>query len=161
MPDNSPDRDGPRLDSAQVATRLGVTVSTVYKLRAERRGFPGPVSYDGRSPMYAASAIEEYVRARSTRQPSDRGRRPRVVAAGAVDADIFPERLRALIQSGAGLPAIGSQADLIARLNLNVVTFGERMRGRTRWKDAELHVIAELLDIDVTDANDIVDQARS
>lgn len=161
MPGDTPDLNGPRLDSAQVAARLGVTVGTVYKLRAARQGFPNPVGYSGRSPLYAASAIEEYVVARSLRSPSDRGRRPRVVAAGTVDTGVFAERLRDRIKSGAGRSSVRSQADLIARLGLNIATFGERMRGRTRWKESELQLIADVLDMDVTDANDFVNRGRT
>ena len=161
MPANRSDLDNARLDSAQVAARLGVTIGTVYKLRSEQRGFPKPVGYAGPSPLYAASAIEDYIVARSTRRPSDRGRRPRIVADGVIDASVFPERLRERIRSGAGAPQVSTQAELVARLGLNVVSFGERMRGRTRWKQPELDVIEQLLKMDVTDANDINDQTRA
>lgn len=160
MPDGGHDQDGVRMTSAQVAARLGITVGSVYKLRTGRRGFPQPVGYSGASPMFAADAIEEYVRSRSDRQPSDRGRRPRMVAEGAIDSTLFAERLRARIQSGAGRPGIATQADLIARLGLNIVTFGHRMRGRTRWKSGELEIVADVLGMDTADANDAVDAAR-
>ena len=73
----------------------------------------------------------------------------------------FAERLRAAIADGAGAPEVPTQAALLDLLGLNVVTFGERMRGRTRWTDAELEVIRRTLGVDTTDANEVVDRARA
>ncbi|MDZ5146317.1 helix-turn-helix transcriptional regulator [Microbacterium testaceum] len=149
------------LTSEQVAARLSVTVESVYKLRTEDEKFPAPTRYSGRSPLYAAAAIDAFVKQRSKREPSARGRRPRLVTSDAVDRSQFPERLRESIASGAGGDSLTTQADLIAELGLNTVTFGQRMRGRTRWKDSELTHIAEKLGVDTTDANAVVDAARS
>lgn len=149
------------LDSVQVAARLGISVEAVYKLRSQHESFPHPERYDGRSPLYSTSAIEEFMARRSNRAPSSSGRRPRVLQAGAVDSSVFAERLRQRIADGAGAPAIATQAQLIELLGLNVVTFGQRMRGRTRWKDSELEIIGEKLGLDVSDANDVVNAARA
>lgn len=149
------------LDSTQVAKRLLVTVGTVYKLRAEDKSFPKPVRFRGVSPMYDSDSIDAYIEQRSEREPSARGRRPRLVAPGAVDESVFAERLRRSIAAGDGAPSVRTQADLIELLGLNSITFGQRMRGRTRWKDAELALIAEHLQVDVVDANEVVDAARA
>lgn len=149
------------LDSAQVAARLSVTIGTVYKLRTENEAFPSPVRYQGRSPLYSPAAIDTFIAQRSTREPSARGRRPRLTLPHSVDKDQFSERLRERIAAGAGTPSVTTQADLISILGLNSVTFGQRMRGRTRWQDAELSVIADRLDLDVTDANAALDAARA
>ncbi|HCS60131.1 MAG TPA: DNA-binding protein [Microbacterium sp.] len=149
------------LDSAQVAARLSVTIGTVYKLRTEDEAFPSPVRYRGRSPLYSPAAIDAFIAQRSTREPSARGRRPRLTLPDSVDKAQFSERLRDRIATGAGTPSVTTQADLIAILDLNSVTFGQRMRARTRWKDTELAVIADRLDMDVTDANAALDAARA
>lgn len=149
------------LDSAQVAKRLEVQVGTVYKLKATDPAFPRPVNFAGPSPLYSSSDIDRYVEGRSHRAPSARGRRPRTLAPDVVDESVFAERLRAQIRAGAGEPDVTSQADLIELLGLNSITFGQRMRGRTRWADRELEIIAELLDVDVADANAVVDAARA
>lgn len=149
------------LDSVQVAARLGISVGAVYKLRTQNESFPHPERYSGRSPLYSAAAIDKFMTRRSTREPSSSGRRPRLIPPGVVDTSMFSERLRQSIADGAGAPEISTQAQLIDRLGLNVVTFGQRMRGRTSWKDSELDTISELLGIDVKDANDVVNTARA
>lgn len=149
------------LDSTQVAARLGISVGAVYKLRTQNDLFPHPERYDGRSPLYSADAVEKFIARRSAREPSSSGRRPRLIAPGTVDTNTFSERLRQHIADGAGAPDVTTQAQLINLLSLNVVTFGQRMRGRTRWKDAELAIISERLGIDVSDANDIVNARRT
>lgn len=149
------------LDSVQVATRLGISVGAVYKLRTQNDLFPRPERYSGRSPLYAATAIDEFIARRSKREPTSSGRRPRLIPPGVVDSSVFAERLRRSIADGAGAPTITTQAQLIEELGLNVVTFGQRMRGRTRWKDAELDFISEHLGLNVSDANDVVNAARA
>lgn len=149
------------LDSVQVAARLGISVGAVYKLRTQNESFPHPERYSGRSPLYSAAAIDEFITRRSTRDPSSSGRRPRLISPGVVDANVFAERLRQNIADGTGAPAITTQAQLIELLGLNVVTFGQRMRGRTSWKDSELDIISERLGVDVSDANDVVNAARA
>lgn len=144
------------LTSAEVAERLEVDITRVYKLRAEnQRGgnnFPHPRAYQGRSPLYAATDVDAYISERSRRTPSSRGRLPRVREASSIDVDNFPSRLRDAIRSGAGAPEITTQRDLIELLGLNTVTFGQRMRERTRWKPSELELIEKRLQIDTTDA---------
>lgn len=149
------------LDSAQVAQRLAVTIGTVYKLRTEDPNFPRPARYNGRSPLYDAASIDGYISQRSARTPAQRGRRPRRQAHSSIDPTSFAERLRASITAGDGEPDITSQVDLIRMLGLNTVTFGERMRSRTRWKQGELELIAQRLGMSTEDANAIVDAARS
>lgn len=149
------------LDSTQVAKRLEVKVGTVYKLKTTDPTFPKPVSFAGPSPLYSSSDIDRYVEGRSHRAPSARGRRPRTLSPDVVDESVFAERLRTQIRAGVGEPGVMSQADLIELLELNSITFGQRMRGRTRWTDRELEIIAGLLDVDVADANAVVDAARA
>lgn len=149
------------LDSVQVAARLGISVGAVYKLRTQNDLFPRPERYSGRSPLYSSVAIDEFMTRRSNRGPSTSGRRPRLVPAGVVDTSVFAERLRQSIADGAGAPEITTQAQLIDMLGLNVVTFGQRMRGRTSWKDSELEFISKRLAVDVSDANDVVNAARA
>lgn len=155
------DADDALLDSAQVADRLKVKIGTVYKLKATDPAFPKAASFNGPSPQYWLSDVDQYVEGRSRRSPSARGRRPRLLAPDAIDASVFAERLRAQIKAGAGLPDVRTQADLIRVLGLNSITFGQRMRGRTRWADRELTVIADRLHVDVTDANAVVEAARA
>lgn len=152
-----------RLTSAEVADKMQVKVGWVYKLRVEARhretGFPNPVAFNGRSPLFSEAAIDAYIAGRAEREPSSRGRPPRTEI-GAPD-ETFAGRLRRAIAAGEGRPDVPTQAALIALLDLNVVTFGERMRGRTRWTTAELTRIHELVGVDVDDANDVVDATRA
>lgn len=152
--------DSELLDSAQVAKRLDVTVGRVYKLRVGDPSFPAPVAFRGRSPLYASNDIESFIQERSGRAPATRGRRPRRLAPGVVDPSLFSERLRQTIASGVGRPDVMTQADLIALLGLNPITFGHRMRGRTRWRPSELDEIRRRLGMDTTDANEVVDARR-
>ena len=161
---------GRHLTTADVAEKLGVSVVAVYKMRSisnklRRAGqegplLPEPVAIEGNSPLYDEAAIDAFAQERARRAPSQRGRRPRLMPGLARDA-AFAERLRAAIADGAGAPEVPTQAALIDLLGLNVVTFGERMRGRTRWTDAELEVIRRTLGVDTTDANEVVDRARA
>lgn len=152
--------DDTALTSAQIAELMDVGISYVYKLRSTDDAFPPPVSYVKNSPLYSETAILEYMKARSNRAPSARGRRPRTLVDDA-GAGTFAERLRSSILAGDGKPEIDTQRALTEKLGLNSVTFGNRMRGRNRWKDAELTVISELLGLDTSDANDAVDEARA
>ncbi|PQZ53161.1 MULTISPECIES: DNA-binding protein [unclassified Microbacterium] len=152
--------DDTALTSAQIADLMDVGVSYIYKLRSTDTAFPTPIAYEERSPLYSETAILEYMKARSNRAPSARGRRPRALVDGE-NADTFAQRLRASIMAGEGKPEIDTQRALIEKLGLNSVTFGNRMRGRNRWKDSELAVISELLRIDTSDANDAVTKARA
>lgn len=152
--------DDTALTSAEIAELMDVGISYVYKLRSTDDAFPAPIAYNERSPLYSALAILEYMKARSTREPSARGRRPRTLVDG-TGPGTFAQRLRASIMAGDGKPEIDTQRALIEKLGLNSVTFGNRMRGRNRWKDTELAVIAELLRLDTSDANDAIDKARA
>ncbi|MFJ2535776.1 helix-turn-helix transcriptional regulator [Microbacterium maritypicum] len=152
--------DETALTSAQIAELMDVGISYIYKLRSTDSSFPAPIAYEERSPLYSEDAILEYIKARSNRDPSTRGRRPRALADGK-NPETFAQRLRASIMTGAGKPEIDTQRALIEKLGLNSVTFGNRMRGRNRWKESELTVIAELLRIDTSDANDTVANARA
>jgi len=117
------------------------------------------VRFEGNSPLYDEAEIDQFVLERAQRTPSQRGRRPRVNPHA--EEATFADRLRRAIAAGDGLPEIGTQAALIERLGLNVVTFGERMRGRTRWKPGELEIISAALGVDVSDANSVVEEARA
>lgn len=152
--------DDTALTSAQIAELMDVGIGYVYQLRSTDDAFPAPIAYVKNSPLYSDAAILEYMKARSTREPSARGRRPRTLVDEA-EPDTFAQRLRASIMAGAGKPEINTQRALIEKLGLNSVTFGNRMRGRNRWKDTELTVIAELLGLDTSDANDAIDKARA
>lgn len=157
--ENMSDRD--LLDSAQVAARMRISVGAVYKLHTLNEDFPHPERYRGRSPLYSPTAIDDFMTRRSTPGSSSSGRRPRLIPAGVVDSSVFAERLRQSIAEGAGAPTITTQTQLIETLGLNVVTFGQRMRGRTRWKDSELETISRILSLDVSDANKVVDATRA
>lgn len=152
--------DDNALTSAQIAELMDVGISSIYKLRSTDDAFPPPVAYVKNSPLYSEIAILEYMKARSNRGPSARGRRPRALIDGE-NADTFAQRLRASIMAGEGKPEIDTQRALIEKLGLNSVTFGNRMRGRNRWKDSELAVISKLLRIDTSDANDAVMKVRA
>lgn len=154
--------DDRQLASSDVAEKLGVSVATVYKLSVDsRRGhsdFPRPVAFRGRSPLYSEAAIDAFILKRNLRQPSARGRRPRTDVRA--DDGTFASRLRRAIADGDGLPEVPTQNALAALLGINPIPFGERMRGHTRWKPAELDLIQNTLHIDTVDANDVVDETR-
>lgn len=154
--------DDRQLTSEEVATKLNVSIGWVYKLRVDARrgnGFPNPVGFQGRSPLYSEAAIDAYIAARADRSPSDRGRKSRTELT--IDDDTFAGRLRRAIANGDGRPDAPTQAALIALLGLNVVTFGERMRGRTRWKESELTLIRSTVGLDTADANEAVTLFRA
>ena len=163
MPDSGAQETQPdlHLTSAEVAAKLGVTVATVYKLSVDSRrrlnAFPFPVAFAGRSPLYSEAAIEEFIASRSARKPSARGRRARTEL---VDDGTFAGRVRQAIANGAGLPDAPTQNALAGLLGLNLIPFGERMRGRTRWKPAELEVIQRVLQVDTGDANALVEASQ-
>lgn len=150
------------LTSSDVAAKLGVSVATVYKLSVDSRrrlnAFPAPVAFRGRSPLYSEAAIDAFIELRDSRPPSARGRRSRTELL--VDDGSFASRLRRAVADGTGLPDIPTQNALATLLGLNLIPFGERMRGHTRWTAAELELINHTLGIDTSDANDMVDARR-
>ncbi|MGO1316923.1 MAG: helix-turn-helix transcriptional regulator [Microbacterium sp.] len=150
-----------RLTLSDIAERLHVELETVYKLRTASQKhdgpFPRPVGFDRNRPLFDEIDVDAYIASRRAHTPAGAGRRSRIHVD---DSDAFAARLRQAIVDGAGLPDIPTQAELIRRLGLNIVTFGNRMRGTTAWKPAELDLIGNVLNIDTDDANDTVTHHR-
>lgn len=150
-----------RLTSQDVAEMLQVSVETVYKLRTSANkgvgDFPRPVAFDGPSPLYDAEAIAGFIARRRERR-AGAGRRARVYTE---QPGTFAARLRQAILDGRGGTEIPTQRALIDRLGLNAVTFGHRLRATTRWKASELEIIADLVGVDTSDANEEVDRVRA
>lgn len=158
---------GRRISSAQIAEKMGVSLNTVYVYRSSDRDktpgparFPDPVSFEGRTVLFDESAIDAYIKARSDTR-GRAGRPPRTAPRHTGPTASFPDRIRESVTAGAGAPGITTLKQLADALQLNSVTFGERMRGRTTWTQTERERIASILEIDTSDANDQVEQLRA
>lgn len=156
-----------RISSAQIAEKMGVSLNTVYVYRSSDRDktpgparFPDPVGFDGRTVLFDESAIDAYIKARSDTH-GRAGRPPRTAPRHTGPTAPFPDRIREAVTAGAGAPSITTLKQLADALQLSAVTFGERMRGHTTWTPEEREHIASVLGVDVSDANDQVDQIRA
>ena len=164
---NDTNAGGRRISSAQIAEKMGVSLNTVYVYRSSDRDktpgpsrFPDPIGFDGRTVLFDESAIDAYIKARSDTR-GRAGRPPRTAPRHTGPTAPFPDRLREAIAAGAGAPDITTLKQLAEALQLNNVTFGERMRGRTTWTAEERELIASTLGIDTSDANLQVEQLRA
>lgn len=158
---------GRRISSAEIAEKMGVSLNTVYVYRSSDRDkspgpsrFPDPVGFEGRTVLFDENAIDAYIRARSDTQ-GRAGRPPRTALRRTGPTAPFPDRIREAIAAGAGAPGITTLKQLAETLQLNNVTFGERMRGRTAWTADERERIASTLGIETSDANLQVEQLRA
>lgn len=159
MSDRTPPR-GRRISSTEIAEKMGVSLNTVYVYRSADRNkprgperFPDPVGFEGRTVLFDESAIDAYIRARSEKSTGLQGRPPRTTSRPTGPDAPFADRLREAVRAGAGAPDITTLKKLADVLGLNTVTLGQRMRGRTTWRAAELELIEKLLDVRTTDAN--------
>lgn len=164
---NDTNARGRRISSAEIAEKMGVSLNTVYVYRSSDRDktpspsrFPDPVGFEGRTVLFDESAVDAYIKARSDTR-GRAGRPPRTAPRHTGPSAPFPDRIREAVVAGAGAPTIATLKQLADELQLNNVTFGERMRGRTAWTAEEQERIAAVLGIDVSDANDQVEQLRA
>lgn len=156
-----------RVSSDEIAKKMGVSLNTVYVYRSNDRSkppgptrFPEPVGYDGRTVLFDEAEIDAYIEARSQRTGTA-GRPPRTAQPDDNSEVPFATRVRQAVAARAGEPDVPTLRQLAAHLSLNTITLGERLRGRTAWKDEELAAIEQLLSIDTSDANDHVQLMRA
>lgn len=139
------------LGYADIAELLGVSVQTARYYASQDKDFPSRITPASmRSPGFDPEDVRRYIETRNTKNVGKPGRPPRTARQGdrvsTTDASL-PDRIRAAVASET--TSVKTLTELAGKLGLSSITFGNRMRGTTRWTEGELKALRKILKISV------------